>query len=300
MDILDIITTILPKDILPQIIAYGLFYFLLIFYGSTQWKNYSSFEKVVFSVISGGVVWYFLIVPISFFLTWLKLFQNELPEIKYNDLYPNGLYLFYLILIYLLVWRLIFNNKPLRDNNTFFNFTKYSIISIVIVLLLANYTLLAAFLFSEYQEYITYIQTSIILSLGIIILFYPIFLSLYGEKIIPHSQIDDMLASIKSTTCSLKTIISRNRTKFKWALFLVFIIILITAALIGIYFLKTTTQISEEKPQMLVIDSIFITRQNVNLSGYLFVWQNYTIKFGLIPYAKIKPNISFKYAFNLN
>ncbi len=293
MDILDIITTILPKEILPQIITYGLFYFLLIFYGSTKWGSYSSFEKIVFSVISGGIVWYFLSIPISFFFIMLKVFQNEMPEIKYIDLYPNSLYILYLIFLYLLIWRLIFNNKPLRDNDTFFNFTKYSIISIVIVLLLANYTLFTAFLFSEYQEYITYIQTSILLSLGIIILFYPIFLALYGEKI-STSQIDDMLASIKSTADSLKSIISRNKTKVKGVLFIVFIIILITAALTGKYFLKTTTQIAEEKSHMLVIENMFINRQNVNLSGYLFVWQNYSIKFGLIPYAKIKPNISFK------
>ncbi len=54
MDVLDIITTILPKDILPQIIAYGLFYFLLLFYGTEKWeKKFTGFEKVIFPAIIG-------------------------------------------------------------------------------------------------------------------------------------------------------------------------------------------------------------------------------------------------------
>lgn len=293
MDVLDLITTILPKDILPQIITYGLFYFLLIFYGTEKWEKYTGFEKVIFPAIIGGVVWYFLVVPISFFLTMLHVFQNELPQIKFSDLYPNGIFLLYLIFMYMLIWRLIQNNKPLFDNNTFFNFTKYSILAIGIILTIADYTLLIAFLFSEYKEYLFYMETSILFSLGIIFLFYPLFLTLYGQKI-TTSQIDDFLTTLKSMETLLKTKISRYKTYKKKALFIIFIIILIGASFTGIYLLKTTTLINEEKPDVLLIPDMFIDRPNGILSGDLYVWQNYSIRFGLIPYAKIKPNISFR------
>ncbi len=298
MDIGDVITQILPKDILPQIITYGLLYFILIFYGSDKWKTFSDFEKIVFSVLSGGIVWYFLVAPISFFLTMLKIFQNELPEIKYYDLYPQGIYLLYLIFIYLLVWRLIFNNKPLRDDKSFFQSTKYLIIAVVIFLLLVDYTLLAAFLFSEYQEYLNYIATSISFSIAILILFYPIFLALYGEKITPP-LIDEFFANLKLKENSLRNILSRNKTTIKWSLLIIFIIIFIVVApFTGIYLLKTTTQLVDEKPDRFIIDSMFITRAYRNISGDFFVWQNYSIKFGIIPWAKFKPNISLKNRFD--
>ncbi len=92
----------------------------------------------------------------------------------------------------------------------------------------------------------------------------------------------------------LKTKISRYKTYKKKALFIIFIIILIGASFTGIYLLKTTTLINEEKPDVLLIPYMFIDRPNGILSGDLYVWQNYSIRFGLIPYAKIKPNISFR------
>ncbi len=298
MDIGDIITQIIPKDILPQIITYGLLYFLLIFYGSEKWKNFSEFEKIVFSVLSGGIVWYFLVAPISFFLTMLKIFQNELPEIKYYDLYPQGIYLLYYIFIYLLVWRLIFNNKPLRDDKSFFQSTKYLIITVVIFLLLVDYTLFAAFLFSEYQEYLTYIATSISFSVAILLLFYPIFLAVYGEKITPP-LIDEFFANLKLKENSLKNMIYRKKNIIKRSLSIIFLIVLIVVApFTGIYLLKTTTQLVEEKSDRLIIDSMPITRAYRNISGDFFVWQNYSIKFGIMPWAKIKPNISLKNRFD--
>lgn len=72
MDIIDLLTVILPKDIYQAIIIFGFIYFLLIFYGSEQWKEYSDFEKVIFSILSGYVVWVLFIFPISFFMNTLK------------------------------------------------------------------------------------------------------------------------------------------------------------------------------------------------------------------------------------
>ncbi len=70
----------------------------------------------------------------------------------------------------MLIWRLIQNNKPLLDNKNFFNITKYLILTVGIILTIADYTLLIAFLFSEYKEYLIYMETSILFSLGIIFL----------------------------------------------------------------------------------------------------------------------------------
>lgn len=292
MDILDILTLILPKEIYQFVIIYGFVYFILIFYGTKQWEKYSSFEKVIFSVLSGYVVWVFLVTPISFFLNTLKVFQNELPEIKYTDLFQYS-YIIHYVFVYLIIWRLIFSNKPLRDNKAFFNFTKYLIIAIIIIFFMADYLYLAAFIFSEYQEYLGYPLRSF-LYLSAIIIFYLIFLEIYGKKILRYSKFrnDISFAFLNFKAQYFKYLTPKNEKRFKQIMAVIFIIIIIATLFIGYYYLKTTAQIVEEKPNRLVIDTLFINRPNVNLSGTLFVTQNYTIKFRLIPWTKIKLNIS--------
>lgn len=292
MDILDILTVILPKEIYQFVIIYGFVYFILIFYGTKQWEKYSSFEKVVFSVLSGYVVWVFLVTPISFFLNTLKVFQHELPEIKYIDLYQYS-YILHYIFIYLIIWRLLFSDKPLRDNKTFFNFTKYLIIATMITFFIADYIYFAALLFSGYQEYLGYPIYSI-LYLSATVIFYLIFLEIYGEKIIRFSKIkdDSSIAFLNFKAQYFKYLISKNEKRIRQIIAVIFIIVLIAVLFVGKYYLKTTTQMVEEEPHKLVIDDLFINRPNFNLSGEFFVWQNYSIKFGLIPWAKIKLNLS--------
>lgn len=286
MDILDLLITIIP----PQSIVFGLIYFLLIFYGTNRWKNYSGFEKVIFSAISGGVVLWFFIVPVSFFLNTLKVFQNELIEIKPNDLFQYSYFLYGIILIYITAWRLI-SNKPLRDNKTFFNITEYLIIATAGSLTIANYVLLLAFSFSAYQEHLSYIMASMLL-LTLLLPFYFIFLKTVSDK-------ENLFAYLERKPF-LNFTIFKNK---KLAILIILVIMFISAgaALTGKYFLKTTTQIVE-KTERLVIDEMYIHQyywQEVNISGDYQVEQNYSIKFGLIPWTKIRPNITLRDGYNV-
>ncbi|NJD77356.1 MAG: hypothetical protein FIB08_09720 [Candidatus Methanoperedens sp.] len=294
MDILDILTVTLPKDIYQFIIVYGFAYFLLIFYGTKQWDKYSSFEKVVFSVLSGYVVWVFFVFPISFFMNTLDVFQRELSDIKYTDLYKY-LYIFNYIFAYLIVWRLLFSKQPLRDNKIFFKFTKYLITAILIIFFMADYLYLVSFTFSEYQEYLGYAMYSFFYLLAISI-FYLIFLEIYGEKFIIISKIkkDNSFKNLYCRLIFLKYIILKREKKIKQLIVGIFIIVVIAFLFIGYYSLKTTTQLEEEEPDRLIIDSMFITRANRTVSGDFFVRQNYSVKFGAIPWVKIKPNITLK------
>lgn len=191
MDISDIITQIFPKDILPHSIIYGFVYFLLIFYGTEkQWGKYSSFEKTVFSVMSGGFVWLFFIFPTSYFLASLGIFQKELDIID-TDLFWYAKIIYFIILLYLLTWRLIFSNQPLRDNKTFFEITKYLVVAIIYILFIANFFIFLTINFSEYREYVLYPVFSLFYSFVFIGLFYLVFLEIYGEKIITYPEIDN-------------------------------------------------------------------------------------------------------------
>ncbi len=275
---LEILTILLPTEIYPLIIFSGIIYFILIFYGTKQWKNYSDFDKVVFSVIVGGFIWWFFILPISLFLFTLNVFQK--PEIIIpNDFYKYSYSIYFILAFYLIWWRLFKNNnKPLRDNNTFLEFTKSLISGTILLVALMDSALLVAFSFSTYQEHLAYIMSSFIFLIISLLPLYYIFLKIFPKK------------SYSNKLPSLNSMLLEN----KKPLALMILIISVAAALIGTYFLKTTTQLVDEKTNRLIIDDIFINRDHLNISGDYYVEQNYSIKFGLIPWTKMRPNITLR------
>ncbi len=281
MEIIDVLTVLLPTEIYQLIIFSGIIYFILFFYGTKQWERYTEFDKVAFSVIFGGFVWYFFILPISIFMFILNIFHK--PEIIIQNDFPIYSYIIYFILaLYLIVWRLFLaNNKPLRDNNTFLRFTELLIAATILSIALVDYTLYVAFFFSTYQEHLTYILISIISLPAFLVILYYTFL-----KIFP---VNDYFFPNSDKLPYLDLVLEKLKNKKLWT-FMV-IIISVVAALIGTYFLRTTSQM-EEEPNRLVIEDLYINLPNVNLTGTFFVTQNYTIKFGLIPWAKIELNIS--------
>ena len=265
---------------------------MLFFYGSKQWKEeFSSFEKLVLPLMMGGAVYYLITVPISVFFGILKLFQNgvtQLNPLLYTDT------IFYIVLFYLAIWRLVFSNCSLKENNNFFNITKYLIKATISTISIVNFILLLAFIFSDYLDFLIHILVSYVLLFLLVVLYF-FFLEFYGQKsVLKPQEIDAIFIYLKSTSCRLKDITSKNKTNINRALLIIFIFILIAAPIGGTYLLKTSVQLVKEETHMLVIDNLFFNRQNSGISGDLYVWHNYSIEFGLIPWMKFKPNISLE------
>lgn len=160
---------------------------------------------------------------------------------------------------------------------------------------MADYLYLAAFLFSGYQEYLGYPMYSF-LYLSSIIIFYLIFLEIYGKKIIRYSKIrnDISIAFLSFKARYFKYLTPKNGKRIRQIMAAIFIIVIIAVLFGGNYYLKTTTQIVEEKTTRLIIDDMFINRDHLNISGDYYVEQNYSIKFGLIPWTKMRPNITLR------
>lgn len=158
---------------------------------------------------------------------------------------------------------------------------------------MANYLYLVAFNFSGYQEYVGYAIYSFLYLLGTFI-FYLIFLEIYGEKFIKISEMkkDNLFINLYSRLILLKHVILKHEKKIRQIIGAIFIIVIIAVLFVGNYYLKTTAQFVKEEPNKLVINDLFVNRSNNNLSGTLFVSQNYTLKFGLIPWGRIRLNIS--------
>lgn len=277
MDTLDTLAVLLPTDIYQVIIFSGIIYFILFFYGTKQWEKYSEFDKVVFSVIFGGFVFYFLILPVSIFLFVLNVFQK--PQILIsNDLSIYSYAVYFILAIYLIWWRLLkTNNRPLSDNDTFMGFTELLIAVTLLLLALMDVALFVAFSFSTYQEFLGYILLSII-SLVLLFSLYHIFLKIFHVKgnIFHYSDKKPYLNLILNN-------------KMLWVS--IVLIISVVAALIGTHFLKTTTQLVDEQKTTLEIPRIE-TWNRSNISGDFDIAQKYKITFGLIPWIKFRPNIS--------
>jgi len=278
VETLDILTVLLPTEVYQLIIFSGIIYFVLFFYGTNQWEKYTEFDKVVFSVIFGGFVWYFFILPISIFVFTLNVFQK--PEIIIpNDFSKYSYFIYFILAFYLIYWRLFkINNRPLRDNNNFLKFTELLIGATISVIAVIDCVLLVAFSLSTYQEQLVYILLSI-LSLVLLIFLYKIFLKIFplNKKFFQYSDNLPYLNLLKNKNLSALLII---------------IIMFVGAFFIGTYYLKTTSQFIDEKSTGLEIPRIETWKYRNNLSGIFDVEQYYTIKFLYIPWIKIKSNIS--------
>ena len=289
----DTLLTIFPKESIQSIIIYGYLYFLMFFYGSEQWKGYSSFEKFVFPVIMGGAVYYLITIPISVFFGILKVFQNggaQINPLLYNDT------IFYIVLVYLVIWRFVLSNCSLKENNNnnFFNITKYLIIATISFIFIVDFVLLLAFISSDYQEFLPYVFLSFSV-LILLALLYVLFLEFYGQKfVLTPSEIDDFFIDLKWKSDWIKNKIPKYKTNTKRLLFIILIFsLIVTVPIGGKHLLKTSVQLVEEKPlNRLEIPVIETWGTKNNITGDFDVEQNYSITFGLIPWVKLKPTIS--------
>ncbi|MFZ3383640.1 MAG: hypothetical protein WA144_06920 [Candidatus Methanoperedens sp.] len=282
MDISDYILQIFPKEIATDIIIYGFIYFLLVFYGTKQWENYTGFEKVIFSAMTGGVVWYFFIQPISIFFAILSVFLSGSIDINYDR--SQQLFIFLIIFLYLIIWRITYN-KPLRDNDHFLNFIKYFIEKLIIFVFFTNGFLLFVFTYLQIIDYMQLFSSYIILYFVNLIIFYCIFLYTFGKDI-PY--ISNNYPKLILNIQKFKSILLENETKIKY---LKYIVLFSLILLVG-YISDTPYQLKEEKNTSVEVQRIDLRENNENLTGFLDVEQNYTIFFRHLPWIKFKPDIS--------
>jgi len=81
----DIIINLFPREIAHWIILLGFVIFFLCFFGTTEYKRLSEFEKIIFSIFTGWVIWYLLIFPISIGIETLRFqftYTNESNILK--------------------------------------------------------------------------------------------------------------------------------------------------------------------------------------------------------------------------
>jgi heme/copper-type cytochrome/quinol oxidase subunit 2 len=277
----DILTEILPEEVYKSIIISGVIYFLLVYYGTKQWGKFSDFDKVVFSIISGTIVFYCFVFPLVFLIMSLNIFSKNTI---FNDtdlvLYSNIVIFF--IIIYLSVFRFYNGNKPLRHDKIFLNPNIFLSI-IVTPIVIIYYILLLVSMFTIYKEIFALTIMNIFISLPLFLVFHLTFTKIFSKK----EEIPDYLKK----EFFLKPFILNNK---KLAISFM-VIISISAALIGMYGLNTTYELVNHNENRLEITDLDINRGgNITISpvGNFYITQIYRIKYQFIPWVKITSNIS--------
>ena len=78
----DIIMDIFPTEIAFGIVIVGFGIFFLYFFGTDEWKGFSDLEKIIYSIITGWLLWFFVIYPISMGYETFNLLFKDTNEIN--------------------------------------------------------------------------------------------------------------------------------------------------------------------------------------------------------------------------
>ncbi len=298
-----IIMNIFPAEIAYGIIIMGFLIFFLYFYGTEEWKSFSDLEKIIFSIATGWLLWFILILPISMGIETLKLFFTYTTDVNIYNKSINNFYGFSIyIFIYFLVWRLN-SNTPLFCNKEFVNATT-NLIKISIVIL---YPLLIFFYFSFYSsKYIIFIQYSVERIEAVMLLLlslYFIFLKIHGNlkfnlenKYLTELE-NHLSLKLNSINTSLKNLLTT-----KHLLIIITVLILIFSFIgyiIGYIFYNSSVDNEEMTKVRLEIPILPLDKSSYgNLSGSLYYDDQFELKFGLIKWVYIPRDFTITEAYN--
>ncbi|MCK4798607.1 MAG: hypothetical protein KAT05_14600 [Spirochaetes bacterium] len=243
--------------------------------------KFSDFDKVVFSIISGTIVFYLFVFPLVLLRMSLNIFSKN-TIFNDNDLVLYSNIVILIIIGYLSLIRLNNDNKPLKHDKIFLNPTIFLSI-IVTPIVIIYYILLLVSMFTIYKEIFALTLMNIFISLPLFFVFHLTFTKIFSKK----EEIPDYLKK----EFFLKSLILNN----KKSAILFIVIISILAALIGIYCLNTTSELVYHNEDRLEITDLDINRGgNITVSpmGNFDITQIYRIKYQFIPWVKINSNIS--------
>ena len=287
----EIIINLFPREIAHLIILLGFVIFFLCFFGTTEYKRLSEFEKIIFSIFTGLLIWYLFIFPISIGIETLKLYFTYSTE---SNVYKNSINnfnsFFILILIYFIILRLD-SNTPIFYNK---NYLKLNITLIEILIFYISCPIfifiLFSFLFSNYQEHATHLTVIIIFIILLLLILYIILLKL--SYLHTNFHMDTIL---KLKRNSIKIFKQNAHTKI---LIIIFIFIIISG-ITGIIFYNSHITDEEMKVVWLEIPVLPVEKNSYgNLQGSQQINDQLKLKFGLIKFVEVHKNFTIIKAYD--
>ena len=179
----EIIFGFFNEEVLIYVIPIGYLIFLLYFYGSTKWKEFSDFDKISFSILTSFIIVYLVAYPISSYSTIIHnifIFESESNIISPNQNQIIQTYVSYLLIIVAILSIIkIFYNGSLYENEKIYSSIFYIFLSAILVLIITLFFLLISFYVSGFFDYFIYIYISTFETIVLLMVFLLIYLSIH-------------------------------------------------------------------------------------------------------------------------
>lgn len=294
-----IINEIFPKEITYGIIIVGFGIFFLYFFGTKEWEGFSDLEKIIFSIITGWLIWFIIIYPISMGFETLKLFFSYTD---YTDIFNKTIGNFYffagLIFSYFFIGRLL-SDDPLFKSIFFVKFTSFLILFIIIILYPLLIFLYFSFKATPYGFFAEELGKRIFIIISLLAILWIIFLKVNGNLKF-GSYFDELKNDFYLKFNSVKYIVKKFKPINRLIFIIVIIVIFILGSyLVGYFFFNPSTIDKHFEITKLEISYLPIEKNSYgNLSGSLLIQKQVEVSFGWVKWVFIPQNFTIKEAYN--
>ncbi len=270
--------------LLSMMIIAGFLIFFMYFYKSELWEDFSDFDKLSLSIVSGFIIFMGLVVPLAriVFAIHKLIYGLDFVEIESDEIISTYKQIYFDILLGLFILAFI-SSKPLYDNINFIKkiFVGYFTFICVLSILYAELTF--AMLLSQFRSYIPYISGNISMSIFFMAIFFFVYLAVHKKSNLL------IFEEIKLFTMKFRL------KKMHSILFLLILILL--PYVFGTFLFSYKVTENEEHVNLVSIKKIDLERNVISTAREL-IFRDYSIKMPiLISWAKVKPDLILKNEF---
>ncbi|MCK4798364.1 MAG: hypothetical protein KAT05_13370, partial [Spirochaetes bacterium] len=293
-----IIREIFPTEIAYGIIIVGFGIFFLYFFGTDEWGDFSDLEKIIYSIITGWLLWFIVIYPISMGYETLKLYFTYTNYTDISDKTIGNFNVFAsLIFMYFFIGRLL-SDTPLFKNKDFIKLTHYLILFIIIILYTSQIFIFFSFQPTQYGFFAQELENRTLIIIILLANLWIIFLKVNGNLKFDSMTFFD---EIKNKLClkfnSNKHIFEKLNSIRNISIIL--ILFVLGSYLTGYMFFNPSVadknfEIKKLEIRILPIDKNF----DEELPGSLFIENQVEVSFGWVKWVYIPQYFTINKAYN--
>ena len=287
----EIIFGFFNKEVLIYVIPIGYLIFLLYFYGSTKWKEFSDFDKISFSILTSFIIVYLIAYSISSYSTIIHnifIFESESNIISPNQSQIIQTYVSYLIIIVAIFSMIkIFSNGSLYENEKIYSSISYIFLSTILVLIIILFFLLISFYVSGFFDYFIYIYISTFWTIVLLMVFLLIYSSIHKNFKSSIDKIDEI---------DIVNKLNYKKLKYYHILIIIMILFILFSVVVGLILFKPIIDENGQLIKEINIDYLPVSERSRNVNAENTIDKYYIVKTKLIPWVKIDTNITLKSA----
>lgn len=286
----EIIFGFFNKEVLIYVIPIGYLIFLLYFYGSTKWTEFSDFDKISFSILTSFVIVYLIAYPISLSSTIIHnffIFEGETNIISPDQNQIIQTYVYYLIIIVAVLFIIkAFSKSSLYENEKIYNFIFYIILFFMLVFTMVTFFFFMSLYVSGYSDYFKHLYASTFYTIVLLILFLLIYSSIHKKFKSPIDKINSYMEDK----------LNSKNLKYNYMIISMIILFILFSVVVGLILFKPIIIENGQQLEEINIDYLPVSERSRNVNAENTIDKYYIVKTKLIPWVKIDTNLTLKRA----